>query len=470
MAFNVTLFNLSKKENSTERPSNGTSFNCVLKSPSGIINPILEFDVGLSNVPNYNYCYIPSFNRYYWIEEWTNRGALWIASLKVDVLATYKDAIGDSNLYILRSASQWDGNVVDAFYPFKADIQTTTQTSNVVWANGFASGTFALQVSGNTTNEIIGMNLTQLNTLVTALSNDYVTTGNGFSDLDASMSLQLGLIDPFQYITSCVWLPVPYSQFPSGATRTGLTIGGLTLDNVTYKLLPSSFPIETVTAFAIPRHPQSSSRGNYLNGVGTQHRLYIPPFGMINLDSNLAMKFNYVMARYDLDCITGNGNCLVGYTNGATTYGNMQLLEQVIPSKLGVNVQLSHVFKTPFENVLTASGSGWDAISKVFDGFISGSFASTVGGILSAMGHGKLDIKGSPEGFVYLLDKPRLETEFMIAVDDDVAMCGRPLCQIKKAKDLGGYMVVQDGDIKVNATSLELEQIRNYLETGFYYE
>lgn len=475
--FNVRLFEHSKRENSTKQPSgSGTSFSCKLKQPCGVVNPRLEFNIGLTTPPsNYNYCYIPSFNRYYWIEDWINNGALWIAQLQVDVLASYKHVIGDSDLYILRSASTYNGDIVDVMYPFKSTVQTNTLTTNSAWSYGgtdlvMGNGTFVIQIAGEGVNQVVGMNATQLTNMISALSNDFVSSTNLFNEYDASFSLQKSLIDPFQFITACVWIPVAYATIPSGATRTGLTIGGIEFPSLSYKLLPSSYPIESVTSFTIPTHPQSSTRGRYMNVYATQHRLYIPPFGMINLDSNLASKYRYVLARYDVDCLTGNGKCLVGYTNNAPTYGNIQLVETVLSTKLGVDIQISQQFKSTMDNVLTASGTGWNMIAdKMSDAFGKG-FASTLGGIFTAMGKGKLDVKGSMEGFVYLRDNPRLETEFMIAVDDDITMCGRPLCEIRKPKNLSGYMLVQDGDVQTNATSIELSKIKNYLESGFYYE
>ena len=100
MGFTVNLYTLSKRDNSTKRPTgNGTQFSCIIKSGSGILHPTISLDLGKTNDPSqYNYAYIPDFDRYYFIEEWYFDRALWTASLKVDVLATYKTEIGNSNL------------------------------------------------------------------------------------------------------------------------------------------------------------------------------------------------------------------------------------------------------------------------------------------------------------------------------------------------------------------------------------
>ena len=86
--FNVYFYNFTKKVNSTRTPVNGTTgllwevHTCYLRSPSSIIAPVLEMsfnrnqyggDGGVYNenigeaVLEYNYAYIPRFNRYYFI-------------------------------------------------------------------------------------------------------------------------------------------------------------------------------------------------------------------------------------------------------------------------------------------------------------------------------------------------------------------------------------------------------------------
>ena len=41
---------------------------------------------------------------------------------------------------------------------------------------------------------------------------------------------------------------------------------------------------------------------------------------------------------------------------------------------------------------------------------------------------------------------------------------------MRTIKNLGGYMIIQDGDVALNATSAEDAKVRAYLEGGFYYE
>ena len=64
----------------------------------------------------------------------------------------------------------------------------------------------------------------------------------------------------------------------------------------------------------------------------------------------------------------------------------------------------------------------------------------------------------------------KLDFQFFRPVDDDNTHNGRPLCDVRTISTLSGYMLIQDGDVAINGTSTEDAKIRNYLETGFYYE
>ena len=63
-----------------------------------------------------------------------------------------------------------------------------------------------------------------------------------------------------------------------------------------------------------------------------------------------------------------------------------------------------------------------------------------------------------------------MDFQFFEIVDDDPDQNGRPLCKMKTLGNLGGYMLIQDGDVPTNGTAAEDRQIRSYLEGGFYYE
>lgn len=63
----------------------------VLNSTVNILEPVIRFRT--TNIVTFNYVYIESLNRYYFVKELTQEGDLCTVRLKVDVLFTYKDKI-----------------------------------------------------------------------------------------------------------------------------------------------------------------------------------------------------------------------------------------------------------------------------------------------------------------------------------------------------------------------------------------
>ena len=77
---------------------------------------------------------------------------------------------------------------------------------------------------------------------------------------------------------------------------------------------------------------------------------------------------------------------------------------------------------------------------------------------------------GTTGSFVSNRGDFRLDHQFFRPVPDDNTHNGRPLCQVRQLNTLSGYMLIQDGDVQITGTATEDSKIRNYLESGFYYE
>lgn len=75
----------------------GEEINFTLKEDTNILNPILK----LAGYNGGNYCYIPDFNRYYFIDNYNlNSQGIYELFLSVDVLTTYKADLLSGKLLI----------------------------------------------------------------------------------------------------------------------------------------------------------------------------------------------------------------------------------------------------------------------------------------------------------------------------------------------------------------------------------
>ena len=465
MGFTVRLFTLSKRDNSTKRPTgNGTEFSCIIKSGSGILHPTISFDLGKVNDPSqYNYAYIPAFGRYYFIEEWYFDRALWTASLKVDVLATYKTEIGNSNLYVMRCASEHNGDIIDTLYPAKSGCSYASDTISNPWdanmcfiigcvstnANFGSLAYYAVTVGG-------------LSTICTNLldRDNIITEENGFSLDDCSKALQLSLVDPLQYIKSCVALPVGIGDVTG--SDAGVIVYNWSAGVGGKRLYLNPYITKNYT-FNITKHPDTTARGNYVNSAPyTRITLTMPPFGSFDIDTSVTCNASTVTAEVKLDPITGQASLTVR-CNGV-------VLNRVV-SQLGIPISLSSVTR----DYVGAASSALGSVAGALGGALTGNIAGAIGS-LSGIGNAinsimpRASTVGTTGSFATNQGDFKLDHQFFRPIADDNTHNGRPLCAMRTLNTLSGYMIIQDGDVAINGTSTEDAQVRQYLETGFYYE
>lgn len=474
----VTFYSFTKRENSTARPGDGTTYDCILKSPSSVVAPVITLQIGRVTDPSvYNYCYIPDFDRFYWVQEWSWSSACWTAALRCDVLATYRTEIGSTSLYVLRSSAAWDGNIIDTMYPTKSEPVFETATGPYPWnyvsgSNtplGTALGTYILEIAGEGLSKHIAMNYANLQELAELLSGQYVTEENGFDLSDASFVLQASMIDPFQYIKSCRFYPFSYNEL--GGAQTGLTIGAVTFDSIGWKLAPAGMPLDGMK-IQIPLHPSTTARGKYVNSSCTDLRFFIPPFGMISLTPDLAYNYTYLVYQISTDYQSGNSRCIIGYTSSPGSF-TPEVIETVLSAKVGMDIQLSQIYTDYYEGLNVTTEAAANVAGSALSLNIGGMISADVSGIVSQnrVMRPRLDTIGnSSGGTVGLTGIPTLYAEFLIPVDDDLSHFGRPLCQMRTPASLGGYMLIQDGDVPIHGTAEEAAEVRSYLEGGFYYE
>lgn len=481
MAFNVRLYSLSKRDNSTKRPEGeGTLLACKILRGSSMMNPVFEFDFGTENDGNpveYNYMYIYRFNRYYFIEDWTLSGALWIATCRCDVLATYKNEIGSTSMYVLRASAASDGAITDTMYPAKTGCTFDSIVVSTPWV--LTGGTYVMGVINQ--DPTIGglcyfaMGESHMSDVVNALLDDSFLTDNHITISGVSKDAMKGLIDPMQYIKSAVYIPVAPSFL--GGTMTSFKLNGwssgfMSLGTEAVNANQARYII--TKQFTIPKHPQAASRGAYLNQTPTSvYTLTVPPFGTIDLDSTVMRNASSLSVEVAVDLPTGLGVMTVT-CNGVV----MNRLE----ANVGVPVQMSQVSRD-YVGGITSALSGAAGIAGGIAGGIAtgGAMGVVTGGSGVASGLASIgdavkaltpraESVGSGGSYTQLLKDWRLDAQFFHIVDEDNAHNGRPYCKLARPSDLGGYMLIRDGDVAITGTSAEDSTLRAYLQGGFYYE
>ena len=126
------------------------AYDCELLDNTTIQNPGIRLDMygGTASPFDFNYAYIPQFQRYYWVNAIEYDLGTWIFSLEVDVLGSLRDKIGSSEQYIMRSSADYDGTITDSTYPIKNafDSETVIESEETIF--GSVAGLDAWYVVG----------------------------------------------------------------------------------------------------------------------------------------------------------------------------------------------------------------------------------------------------------------------------------------------------------------------------------
>lgn len=490
--------NFSKEVNSTKQPTGGTTVNVVMKENTSILNPVFMIDgVNL----NANYCKFN--NRYYFINDIVlNNNNIYELHCTIDTLATWKSPILSSDQYVLRSASAHDPYIIDSYYPSKASSHFNDHDFGDL-RNAPLAGmniTAVVGVIGKSTTSGVtlgavnyyAMSLGTCKGLVEALLNDsdYLQIGG---DLDTG--IQKALVNPISYIASITLVPLSVLAFvgdsnttnsiPLGWWEVSLGFGGLA-----YLIDPVDVRKTTINhTFDLPQHPDIDSRGaKYLNySQYSQHSLYLEPYGMIPIDSELlsidsdADYTTQLHITEIIDVITGistlriENTSLLGSKNIAYSTG-----------QLGVPIQLAQMNtdrieqqKIDIRNRTGAIGGIVSTLSALASGNLAGATTSATGAIASVQtgildaeraSYPTMERSGATGSIASWYVTPHFYSVFSKLADIDITHLGRPLCKKVTLSTLSGYCMTRDAELNIAGLRDEVEIIKSLMNGGFYIE
>lgn len=490
MGFHVQFYIFEKRVNSTARPVGQEHFALLgnLKEGCGIHNPTIMFSLpaDYQDVGNYNYAYIKLWRRFYYIKEWYWEEGAWNCQFVEDPLASWRDEIGELEEYVVRSAQSYNGNIQDNLYPATSTVTKSVipivlpnYATDITWDEngcfvlGVVQGKSAVSAGGVTYYAVTATQAARcmryllsdqvfedlpefLETVIDGTTNNYTETQYLNKDF---IKYQF---NPVQYITGCYWLPYK----PNVGTPQPLYIGyWYTGENANVLTTNMVYMSKTVS---VPKHPQSGSRGSYLNCAPySRYVLNLGQFGYFPLDSVSLSGVGSLDIDFVFDSLSG----VAQVTVSASSHTNNYVLLQT-EAKVSVEIPVAQITRNYLGSALAVVNGAGGALSDLFSLDVSGAIsgaATAIGNLVNAW-QPTVTTKGSAGSAAALKLGMCLEAEFLQVVDDDLEHRGRPLCERRKISDLGGYMMVADADVSLPATDEELSQIKAYMEGGFYWQ
>lgn len=450
----IEAYNFAKEPNSTSQPSAaGRTITCVLKDDCSIMRPVFLLD-GWNMTDNY----IKWGSRYYWIEDIVIKSADHAEyHCKEDVLATYKNSIGSSSQYIIRSSHAYTGTIIDGRYPALTGVLKTETELTIMHASIMAGGFYVVGIQNGAGTQAGGVTYYALDDLQFQQLLDFMYGGTWLdtSQANISLALQKELINPMQYISSIVWFPM---NKPSGLTSTEIKFGWWSGSNVYGDRIPAGSFVQTYSQTVnLPRHTAAASRGTYLNNQPfLRHTLFCYSFGQIPIDASLFAESASCTVSIALDLSTGDARLSIIDANARIC--------AIVPGKMGQEIQISQLSQSltgPIANVV--SGGVGLAYGNIV-GFAQG----IVSGIESMMP--QQQVRGGNGSRLWYYRVPTILTEQKSIASEDNAHLGRPLCVRGTVSSYPGYNEVENADIDFACNFSELEEIKTFMESGFYYE
>lgn len=465
MAYTVKLGTFAKNIESTAQPNTTgwADYSVTLKNGADISNPQLEISAAWSTVKDYNYAVM--MGRYYWIVGKNMlRENFCVLDLKVDVLATYKTEIGSSSLYILRSSASSDGTIVDSLYPTKATVTYTEENDPFFYnAAPYTSGFFVVNVFGVATagtSTLWKMTPSEFRSFISYLYANI--DGYQFTDTLSALAKLAGG-SPTKLVSSAMWFPAGVNFTTGNSER--IFVGGWD-SGVNGKLITDPIYTDVSTWMDVHKHPQAATRGAYLNfSPYSIYTLNMPLFGSINLDTTALVGSTQIQIALRIDAISGVATARI---HGG---GTRPILAD-LTAQLGVPMPLNgqSAGASVAGGIVTTLGSVAAAIAT------GGAAAPIIGAATSAIGTAVTAVSGASfstgsSGSILAPTEPIIlnSTHFTV-VDEDNARNGRPLCQVTTPATLGGFMIAQKGDVVMAGPLPEHEEVKRFLESGFFYE
>ena len=488
----------AKKENSTKQPTSSTltlGIQGILKEPCSIMTPVVKIERLTSDAMPFDYTYAKwvEAGRYYFIEDWVWQDGLWEVHMKEDVLATFKTEIGAETEYVLRtdSTTDFNGEITDTTYPCTTDIETHSYAIPNVFTTDVYVGCFIVGIiSGNSTSPVgaityYAMDSTQFGALSNMLfSNSNLETmgiiDSTLQDLiqDLPKELAKTIYNPFQYIVSCMWFPFGVGAITDKTAVTDIHIGWWDYTLSGYRVYAQTIEIGN-ELFPFDHHPQSTSRGSYLDYAPYSLRYLVGRFGTVAIDS---AKFKYGQLgciSYLIDLITGQCIAKIAVMESINNSWHETLIEER-PFLLGVPIQMAQVGTDYLGIAMSVNNLAGDTFKGITSGLSSGGIpGAIVGGIQNAVnGIGNtiksamplLETSGSNGSFLSPVNQTHEIVMYYKIVDEDIHHRGRPLCELRQLNTLSGFILCAEGEIDISCYDNERKEIMRYLTTGFFWE
>lgn len=445
----IILYHFSKRKNSTKRPTEqGTTVPCLLKSATTFQNPTFILQKPMNDMLQFNYA--KWADHYYFIDSTTsiNAGQTEISCTE-DVLATYKNEIGNYTCFIERSSNQTTLANDTMYIPtndwvlstrnvsHKEKIMTSTYSQQYIIRLVSRTGVASYYINGD-----------QLNNLL-----DYMYTESNFADVITDAITKL-MFDPFKYIVDLKWIPFVESAFKNNNNE--VIQLGFWDSGVMAKRIDENTVVNFSYSFAFDNPLYAITDFRYYNPSFSNYFIKLPFIGVVAL--NPYKIDESVNALYQFDATSGL--CNVFLQSKKVVFASYQF-------QLSVPVQIGYATT----NIAQLTTSAVSLVGAGLQGNIAQGISSGIeaGRSITAP---EVSMLGTIGNISNILNNQILEfnSYACTSIDPDGASEGYADGTVRYISGLSGYIKCRNASIEISGFTGDQEAVNNYLNSGFYYE
>lgn len=444
-----------KRINSTLQPTGTYDTKTVtLKEKTSVMTPTF---ILTSYDPSYNYVYVPSWGRYYFVSDCSlNINGLFELSCNCDILATYRDSIRNYTCFVERTSdsAKYDIHIHDGSIS-ALDRIISTESSET---DCFPSATvYILRVLGRNASKGIGtfvLTGTQLNSIFSGVWGD-VDDDTITDQIKALLNLYIN--DPSQYIVGVYRSPIGITKYLEyGTDEVTIYVGG-------HETNMEALRVDTPDAVIFGGRVLSKPINMYgdfraYDPAFSEYTLYIPTIGVIPLPAeimHMELKVTLCADLYsgDLTFILYADNDIVAsftsncYASVSVGVQNGSSGASLMTTGLGI-----------------AGGIASGNIGLAGSGIVNG-IQKIISPVCSVLG-----TQGSI-GAVTTYPKFVITCKQKSSSDAPTGVYGKPCCKNLQLSTVSGYVKCANASINdIAGTDKDKEQINAFLNGGFYNE
>lgn len=441
----ILFYNLSKRENSTLRPSGaGDSRSVFLKEGTSIYNPTF---VMADDVTEYNYCQWGP--RYYYIRDIVvAHNQRFEVECALDVMATYRSDIANVSAFSLYASSGFNDGIPDDRLS-TVDTATVSSSSLGLFDVGATDGTYILQYATSASTKgpcgILWLSDSDAKVVATALNE------TGFNDFLDNFAKQL--VGAYDALISCRYVPLNwYALGTSGGTKSVVLAGYATR-------AAGKVPSDIVTYEGSISIPWQFSDFRNLSPY-TSLLLYLPAYGFLELNPADLIGKTSIDITATCDGVTGDVFYIVDNVARAST-----------------NISSPIAIGTTGTNSFGVAGGLVSAGANLLGGNYMGATADLFGAALASVQR-TVGVCGSNGGLAGVFANVgtsgmtvRLYSICHNTSDNPADMAashGRPVRAVQGV--VSGYNQFVNASVNCNAPDEIKSRINSMLNGGFFYE